>query len=401
MADHAVYLPGYHSQLNEDAIQHSIDKLNESKEDLQLRFPAEIKTHPCVTLDDTLGYRCKCTFQLIRDECGRLQYCMREKGRAFSLGSSRFPIANLGIQNAMESLLVELNVNSDSRSAVGDHLTSVSFASSWNESDVIVTAYYDSPIEEQEWVTEAKGIRNKLNLLKFSGRSKGRLVSVPIETVYLRDTLWLDLQTDTVACGRSNTPSDLNVDYEKPETAFFHPNPHAMTKALSWMLTRIRTMSTPKVLLELYCGCGAHTIALANSGLLTKILAIELDQRLVHACNRNIALNQHQSCRPRTPVAVVQGDAGKWAKNARIKQSVQTYDILLVDPPRQGLDEQVCRLAIEGRFQHILYVSCGRVALKRDLEILMPYFDVVDCQLFDLFPRTDSIESVVHLQSRK
>ena len=63
----AAYLPGYHAQLHEDAVQHSTDKLRESKDDLQLTsWPAgarlenidHIQTHPCLALEETLAYQC-------------------------------------------------------------------------------------------------------------------------------------------------------------------------------------------------------------------------------------------------------------------------------------------------------------------------------------------------------
>ncbi len=78
----------------------------------------------------------------------------------------------------------------------------------------------------------------------------------------------------------------------------------------------------------------------------------------------------------------------------------QHYSVLLVDPPRAGLDIQVCELAKQGSFQHIIYISCGREALKKDLVELSSLFEVKDCTLIDLFPCTDSVESLVHLKRK-
>mmetsp|Transcript_557 Transcript_557/g.860 ORF Transcript_557/g.860 Transcript_557/m.860 type:complete len:160 (-) Transcript_557:102-581(-) len=91
----------------------------------------------------------------------------------------------------------------------------------------------------------------------------------------------------------------------------------------------------------------------------------------------------------------------------------QDYDVLLVDPPRSGLDEKVCNMALNGTFTHIIYISCGRHALLKDLQRLCcckeeeedeksSCFEVVDCALLDLFPRTkESVESLVHLRRRR
>ena len=92
-------------------------------------------------------------------------------------------------------------------------------------------------------------------------------------------------------------------------------------------------------------------------------------------------------------------NAKRTNKNSTIFE--QQYSVLLVDPPRAGLDHQVCNLAKQGTFEHIIYISCGREALKRDLVELSSLFEVMDCTLIDLFPRTDSVESLVHLKRKK
>ena len=216
--------------------------------------------------------------------------------------------------------------------------------------------------------------------------------------------------------------SDINeriaVRYEKPETAFFHPNGRVMLQALEWLISRLQAVidgDRPLHMLEMYCGCGAHTVALASTGLLQSIVAVELDGRLVDACAENCRRNHClQGSTTRTPVHVVKGDAAEWAMKSRHarqrKKQVSTnnnfafyamdYEVLLVDPPRMGLDRTVCDMAVDGSFEHILYISCGRKALQRDLVILGEHFDVIDCTLLDLFPRTDSVESLVHLKRR-
>ena len=200
------------------------------------------------------------------------------------------------------------------------------------------------------------------------------------------------------ALGLGEVPNAIPVYYDKPETAFYHPNSRAMIKALTWMLNRlewiVRVDKHPCKLLEMYCGCGAHTVALAKTGLLEQIIAVELDQRLVKACEVNVQLNNLQGI-----VEVTQGDAGQWAKRLQ-KNPTINFDIILVDPPRMGLDEHVCRMVCQQNFKHLIYVSCGHEALIRDLERLSSNFLVIDCVQIDLFPRTDSIETLVHLERR-
>jgi hypothetical protein len=313
-------------------------------------------------------------------------------------------------------------LNNSTNDTLTLHLTSVSFASSWNETDCFVTLYYGAPFEKEQWKSQAAEVCRQLNLLKLTGRSKGRVVWVGSEKSTLSDTVWLCRKGDSFSAAlfeQVGVHDKVAVHYEKPETAFFHPNGRVMIQALEWLISRLQSVvdgDRPFHMLEMYCGCGVHTVALASTGLLQSILAIELDGRLVDACADSCRRNHClEGSTTRTPVHVVKGDAAEWARKSRHtrrrQQYVSTnnnsalhamdYQVLLVDPPRMGLDNVVCEMANKGTFEHIFYISCGRKALQRDLIILGEHFDVMDCTLLDLFPRTDSVESLVHLERRQ
>lgn len=78
-----------------------------------------------------------------------------------------------------------------------------------------------------------------------------------------------------------------------------------MEKALEWLCDKIGSVKNGRIL-EMYCGSGAHTIALARCVEIEKILCVEIDQRLVDYCNSNIVKNNVQD-----KVKCVKGDAGK------------------------------------------------------------------------------------------
>jgi tRNA/tmRNA/rRNA uracil-C5-methylase (TrmA/RlmC/RlmD family) len=440
-------LPGYQAQLNENGVDHSKRKLQEAQQDLFesaaaaaadcLASGLSIECRPCRQEDETVAYRCSCTFQLVATSTG-LQYAMRHRKKPVLVGAPTFPIANRRIQSAMRAFLMHVNRHTDDGKygMIKKNLTSISFASSWTDtptSDCMVTLHYDSPLDaEKAWASQAQMLCNELSgtISKLTGRAKKQVVTVSFGDEVLvdviRDTLWMYRGTDgrieRIALQEDRTYEDsatILVRYEKPETAFYHPNASVMIQALQWMVSQLHKISKEIQgdvrLLELYCGCGAHTVALASTGLLDVIVAVELDARLIDACRRNCRLN---SCE--ATVHIFQGDAGVWARRAllarqRREQESSTaagkssawysldFQILLVDPPRVGLDETVCRMASDEGFlfQHILYISCGRKALLRDLARLRDHFEVTNCTLLDLFPRTDSVESLVHLTRRK
>ena len=428
-------LPGYEAQPGESGVDHSRRKLAAAKGNLEQVVLEEsssssstsskvsIVSLPCTDEEDTWAYRCRCTFQIvIQDTDGALCYAMRHQQKPIRVDNS-FPIATRRIQAAMKSLMEDvLNCNDENKRSSFEefkrNLASITFSSAWRDeddlsSDCIVTVNYDQPIDPVAWNESATIVCKQLKLRQLNGRSKKVLVSVKEDDCSsIRDTVWLrrnaegkdwSVSLSKMKIGHSIKSTDTSnpvipIHYNKPETAFYHPNSNAMCQALEWMLERLTMIASgsaqPSRLLEMYCGCGAHTCALGKTGLLDHATAIEIDQRLVDACQVNIKLNNLDKL-----VRVEQGDAGVWATKMYKKQ-VDPYDILLVDPPRAGLDQTVCNMACEGSFQHFLYISCGHKALLRDLERLSSAFKVVSIVQTDLFPRTDSIETLVHLQKK-
>ncbi len=404
---HEIYkdftLPGYEAGPHDSGVEHSLRKLKQSGRNLKSHLPLhlDIESRPCRTEAESWAYRCHCTFQILQDGSS-FHYAMRHKGNPIPLGVPFFPIATQRIQLAMKGFVEEV-VHKSTQSAITRGLTSVTFASAWDDSpiaDCIVTLLYGEPVDEEEWKREAHSVCQVLHLRQLNGRSKKSLFSVRDHTVStLRDSVFLTSGTVSLCSPPDATPDNtVEIKYEKPETAFYHPNAFAMKDALQWMLERLVNIHTELGacrLLEMYCGCGAHTVALAKSGMVEKILAIELDHRLIQACIHNVVLNDIQSI-----VEVSQGDAGIWAKRFYEKSS-QNFNTLLVDPPRAGLDQDVCDMAKKGSFNDFLYISCGHKALLRDLQRLSDVFEVIHCRQLDLFPRTDSIETLVHLRRKQ
>ena len=406
-----VVLPGYEAQPSVSGVDHSLRKLQDATKGLE-SFVQNITMAPCQSEEETFGYRCICTFQLILEK-NQYQYAMRHRNEPVVLGTAAFPIATRRIQQAM-TLLLDL-LNNDVTQVLATGTTSVTFASSWSDTstcDCIVTLIYGQPFDEETWKESAQLACQTLSINRLIGRSRGRMfyVSGCNNHDYLEDTVYLCQSSTSAVLVRLSIGDDdphlgcIPVRYQKPETAFFHPNSRAMVKALEWLIDRLRHIGKPSsAMLELYCGCGAHTVALAKSGSVGSIVAVELDTRLVQACVTNCKLNGCHGDETNdtvSPVYVFQGDASEWMNIYFRKPSNSKFDILLVDPPRLGLGDKICQMAIQGSFQHILYISCGRHALKRDLERLDATFEIVNCHVLDLFPRTDSVESLVHLKRR-
>jgi len=72
-------------------------------------------------------------------------------------------------------------------------------------------------------------------------------------------------------------------------------------------------------------------------------------------------------------------------------------DVVITDPPRNGMHEDVCRILLKAAPKKIVYISCNPATQARDLKILSEKYELVDIQPVDMFPHTTHVENVVSL----
>jgi 23S rRNA (uracil1939-C5)-methyltransferase len=75
-------------------------------------------------------------------------------------------------------------------------------------------------------------------------------------------------------------------------------------------------------------------------------------------------------------------------------------DVMIVDPPRAGMHEDVVKVILNAAPEVIVYVSCNPATQARDLALLDAGYKVTDVQPVDMFPHTHHVENVVRLQRR-
>jgi 23S rRNA (uracil1939-C5)-methyltransferase len=73
-------------------------------------------------------------------------------------------------------------------------------------------------------------------------------------------------------------------------------------------------------------------------------------------------------------------------------------DLIILNPPRSGVDSAVATLLVERPVPKVLYMSCDPGTLGRDLERMGAAYEVRDVRSFDLFPQTEHVETVVSLE---
>lgn len=75
-------------------------------------------------------------------------------------------------------------------------------------------------------------------------------------------------------------------------------------------------------------------------------------------------------------------------------------DVVITDPPRAGMHENVCRMLLKAAPEKIVYVSCNVATQARDLKILAEKYEIIAVQPVDMFPHTMHVENVAYLKLR-
>ena len=145
-------------------------------------------------------------------------------------------------------------------------------------------------------------------------------------------------------------------------------------------------------LVELYCGVGVFSIALAESDPELQCIGVEVSSKAIALAKENARKHQLAGrCR------FFAQDALKALKRWRDHAEFT----VLVDPPRGGMEKQALQNLIAVNARHIIYISCAADTLVRDLQKLCASgYEVKRAGMLDMFPRTAHFEVLCVLQKR-
>lgn len=167
--------------------------------------------------------------------------------------------------------------------------------------------------------------------------------------------------------------------------AFFQVNLYITSKMFQLVSENIKNNS---VVLDLFSGVG--TLGIIASKKAKKVYSIEIVQNAVLDNVENKKVNQCENVFP------MLGDA--FNTISKIKES---FDMILIDPPRSGLSKATCEFLLESNAQEVLYISCNPLTLARDLGVLTTKYELKRCLIMDMFSYTHHVESFVVLERKK
>jgi len=146
-----------------------------------------------------------------------------------------------------------------------------------------------------------------------------------------------------------------------------------------------------EVVYDLYTGTG--TIANFVARNVKKVVGIEYIPEAIEDAHVNSELNGIEN------TSFFAGDMKKILTSEFISLHGKP-DVIITDPPRAGMDEDVVKTILEAAPDRVVYVSCNPATQARDLALMDEIYQVIRIQPVDMFPHTHHVENVVLLEKR-
>lgn len=233
---------------------------------------------------------------------------------------------------------------------------------------LVTVSGFDTDIVK-EWTEEICGI-------KFNGD----LISV-LHTVNDRNSDVVEDQGTTIMYGRDYiTETLLGLNFKITPFSFFQTNSYGAEKLYDVLRKLVPETGT---IYDLYSGTG--TIAQIISPKAQKVVGVEIVPEASKAAEENARLNGINNTQ------FICGDVLKTLDEINVLP-----DMIVLDPPREGVVPKALDKILAYGVNQILYVSCKATSLKRDMDKIFAFgYKPSFIQLVDLFPRTGNVETVV------
>jgi 23S rRNA (uracil1939-C5)-methyltransferase len=182
-----------------------------------------------------------------------------------------------------------------------------------------------------------------------------------------------------------------DVKYQIGPKSFFQTNPKQALKLFDIAVDFAELKDSDNVY-DLYTGLGS--IALYISGKVKNVIGIEEIPEAIADANINKAFNGISNA------TFYAGDVRDILNDDFVKLHGKP-DVVITDPPRAGMHEDVIKTLLVLEAPAIVYISCNPATQARDLSLLNEKYETLAIQPVDMFPHTHHIESVAKLKLRK
>jgi 23S rRNA (uracil1939-C5)-methyltransferase len=173
--------------------------------------------------------------------------------------------------------------------------------------------------------------------------------------------------------------------------SFFQVNVGILERVIGDMEAAMAGMGmADPVVADMYCGIGTFGMALA--GRAREVFGVESDEENIASLKKNLALNGIGN------FAVCEGTSEEWMEEILERGP----GVVVLDPPRRGIDGRIVEALGRGPVPVIMYLSCNPATLARDLKPLVSGgYELAALKVYDFFPHTPHIECLAILMGRQ
>lgn len=329
-----------------------------------------------VFASDPLHFRQRAEFRIWHED-DRCFHAMFEPGtKSNPIEITDFPIASQAINDLIPKLTQALNSNP----VLKNRLFQLEYLSTLS-GDMLVTLIYHRQLDD-EWIAAASALKDELGV-HIIGRA--RKMRILLDQDHVIEELTVD---------------GKRLKYKQVEASFTQPNAKISEHMLSWARSCTQN-SQDHDLLELYCGNGNFSLAMADQ--FRRVFATEISKTSVNAANDGKAMNGIKN------VEFARVSAEEFTDHmngVKLRRRLKDMDLenadfgtVLVDPPRAGLDSESCKMI--SKYPRIVYISCNPDTLELNLKALSKTHTIERFALFDQFPYTHHVECGAFLVAKK
>jgi len=181
------------------------------------------------------------------------------------------------------------------------------------------------------------------------------------------------------------TESVAGASFRLGPRSFFQVNDDMLVAAADEMRRVAAALTAPRIA-DLYCGVGTFGVLLAHGA--KEVFGVEPEPENLRYLRKNLFANEIGN------YAVCEGTTEEWIGELLDRG----MDLVILDPPRRGIEPSIVKALAERPVPVIIYLSCNPATLARDLKGLGPAYVPESVKVLDFFPQTPHIETLVVLR---
>ncbi|MEL7417442.1 MAG: 23S rRNA (uracil(1939)-C(5))-methyltransferase RlmD [Cyanobacteria bacterium J06555_3] len=340
----------------------------------------ELEVKPILSTDRALNYRNKSTYPLGRSQTGKVQAGYYRQGSHKLINLNQCPVQDERLHPLLREVKQDIQARGWSIYNETTHqgkLRHLSLRIGQNTGEILLTLVTIDPqlaeieAQAQLWMErypELVGVCLNLNRDRTNailGQTTYTILGKP----YLREMF-------------------AGVELHIAADTFFQVNTSAAELLLESILQQL-ALTGSETVVDAYCGVGTFTLPIAKQ--VKQAIGIELSTTSIEQANANAALNQISN------VTFYAGKVRDW-----LPEITANPDLLLLDPPRKGCDQQVIDAILRLQPTRIAYISCKPATIARDIRLLCDSgkYRLGVVQPADFFPQTTHVECCALLYRR-